>query len=87
MIQTVSATLKTPPKLGASAQRRLRLMYAALREGVELPPGRRWYGALAPLNALEREGVLSEVARLQTLSSEARSEEFLFLAAQIGPKA
>lgn len=76
-----------PPKqepLTRGARGRLRLMYAALKQGLEFPAGTEWWSALSPLKATERVGVRKEVARLLALSPEDRSAELLLLRAQGG---
>lgn len=62
---------------------RLRLMYAAVKEGLKLEPIAGYdlgtWPALAPLKKNERTAVLSEVVRLRAMKPEDQAHELLKL--------
>jgi hypothetical protein len=66
-------------RMTGGAHLRLRLMYAALETGLQLPPGTEFWAALAPLKDVERVGVRQEVARLLAMLPADRSAELLLM--------
>jgi hypothetical protein len=82
VIEPTAAPKAEPLRPGARG--RLRLMYAALKAGLEQPPGETWWTELSPLKATERVGVRKEVARIQLLSAEEQAAELLDLTVKGG---
>lgn len=79
---------RAPAELKGAQVTRLRLMYAALKDGLELGADARSWPSLSPLKAGkhgidERAGVLRERDRLLELAPAERAAELLNLAAQI----
>lgn len=81
-IPVFSRERKQVERMTPSAHLRLRLMYDALQQGLEYPPGVTYWPALAPLKAVEKVGVQSEVTRLLGMSPADRSAELILMKAE-----
>lgn len=69
-------------RMTTSAHQRLCLMHTALEAGLEQGPGATFWSALAPLKAVERDGVRAEVTRMLALSPADRSAELIMMKAE-----
>lgn len=58
---------------------RMRLIYTAIRDGLQVSPGVEFWSSLAPLNKRERAFTHDELARLRAMPPAEQSAELLLM--------